>query len=945
MSTLPRLFLLDGMALVYRAHFAFIQAPRITSKGFNTSAIFGFCNSVLEVLHKEKPEYIGVAFDTHEPTFRHEQNASYKANRPDTPNEILAAIPYIHKILAAMGIPELSVAGFEADDVIGTLAKKAAKQGIKTYMMTPDKDFCQLVEENIVCYRPKRIGNEIEILDIQGVIDKFGVPPEQVPDVLGLWGDAVDNIKGIPGIGEKTAKKLIQEYGSIENLIQNADKIKGKLKENIIQYAQQGLESKALATIHTNVPVELELDKLQSTPFNEPELKAIFEELEFKTLSKRLFGEKNNTQTDLFGNTVPNNIPKKSTSKTTNTNNSLFENTEKDPFAEEKKNIQNTPHEYIIVNDTEKLKELSYLLSAQPAFCFDTETTSTYTHNCDLVGLSFAFEPHKAYYIPCNAALDLETIQKYLKPIFADETILKIGHNLKFDIEVLYWHDIHVKGHFFDTMLASYVIQPEMKHGMDALSENYLNYVPISIETLIKKGQKQLSMADVPLSKIAEYAAEDADVTWQLYLHFAEKVYHKEVNTLFYEVEMPLMPVLADMEIAGVLLDTDFLKQYSQQFQKEIEQLEKEIHQYAGVPFNLNSPRQLGEVLFDILKLDKGEKTKSGQYATGEEILQKLALKVDTDASEQGKTIVNIPLKILEYRELTKLKSTYIDALPELVNPHTGRVHTSFNQAVAVTGRLSSNQPNLQNIPIRTDKGKEIRKAFIAPEGHVLLSADYSQIELRIMASMSEDEGMIQAFLQQQDIHTATASKIFGANMDSVTSDMRRKAKMVNFGIIYGISAHGLSERLRIPRKEAAAIIESYFEQYPKVKRFMDNMINFAREHGYVQTLLGRKRYLPDIHSATPTVRNFAERNAINTPVQGTAADMIKKAMINIHQKLKNYQTKMLLQVHDELLFEVPLHEVQAIKSIIEHEMKNALTLAVPIEVSMGTGKNWLEAH
>jgi len=944
MTHLPRLFLLDGMALVYRAHFAFIQAPRITSKGFNTSAIFGFCNSVLEVLHKEKPDYIGVAFDTHEPTFRHEQNANYKANRPDTPNEILAAIPYIHKILAAMGIPELSVAGFEADDVIGTLAKKAAKQGIKVYMMTPDKDFCQLVEENILCYRPKRIGNEIEILDIQGVIEKFGVPPEQVPDVLGLWGDAVDNIKGIPGIGEKTAKKLIQEYGSVENLIQNADKLKGKLKDNVIQYAQQGLESKALATIHTNVPVELELDKLQTNPFNELELKIIFEELEFKTLSKRLFGEKEQVQTDLFGNTVTNKTPKKTATKNIADTASLFENQEND-VIEQKKNITNTPHEYSIVDNVQKLKELCASLSAQPAFCFDTETTSTYTHNCDLVGLSFSFSPHKAYYVPCNAGLDLDTLQKYLSPIFADETILKIGHNLKFDIEVLHWHDISVKGHFFDTMLANYVIQPEMKHSMDALSEIYLNYVPVSIETLIGKGQKQISMADVPLSKIAEYAAEDADVTWQLYLYLAEKLHQKEVNTLFYEVEVPLMPVLADMEIAGISLDVDFLKQYSQIFEKEIQQLEKEIQKEAGIPFNLNSPRQLGEVLFDILKLDKGEKTKSGQYATGEEILQKLALKLDIDAAEQNKTITNIPRKILEYRELTKLKSTYIDALPELVNPKTNRLHTSYNQAVAVTGRLSSNQPNLQNIPIRTDKGKEIRKAFIAPEGYVLLSSDYSQIELRIMASMSEDEGMIQAFLQGQDIHASTASKIFGVEIDKVTADMRRKAKTVNFGIIYGISAHGLSERLGIPRKEAASIIESYFEKYPKVKTFMDSMINFAREHGYVQTLLGRKRYLPDIHSATPTIRSFAERNAINTPIQGTAADMIKKAMINIHQKLKNYQTKMLLQVHDELLFEVPENEVEIIKPVIENEMKNALTLSVPIEVSTGVGKNWLEAH
>ncbi|MCS7028206.1 MAG: DNA polymerase I [Bacteroidia bacterium] len=942
MNEQPRLFLLDGMALVYRAHFAFIQNPRKTSKGFDTSAIFGFCNSLLEVLQKEKPDYIGVAFDTHEPTFRHEQNAAYKAHRPDTPKEILDAIPYIHRILDAMGIPKLSVPGYEADDVIGTLAKKAAQQGIKTYMMTPDKDFCQLVEENIICYRPKRVGNEIEILDIQGVIDKFGVPPAQVPDVLGLWGDNVDNIKGIPGIGEKTAKKLIQEYGSVENLIQNADKLKGKLKENVIQYAQQGLESKQLATIRTDVPIELELDKLKASPFNQTELKAIFEELEFKTLSKRLFGEKENVQKDLFGNVV---IPTstKSKPKTQSISPSLFENTSS-PL--QKNTIHDTPHEYIIISDEQKLKELAYELSIQPAFCFDTETTSTYTHNCELVGVAFCFEKHKAYYVPCNAELPLKTIQKYLKPIFADETILKIGHNLKFDIQVLHWQGIPVKGHFFDTMLANYLIQPEMKHTMDMLSETYLNYVPISIDTLIGKGQKQISMAEVPIEKVAEYAAEDADVTWQLYLHLSPKLHEKEVYSLFNEVEMPLMPVLAQMEIAGVLIDVEFLKQYSQVLEKEMEQLEKEIQDYVGIPFNLNSPRQLGEMLFEVLKLDKGEKTKkSGQYATGEEILEKLALKLDIEAAEQGKSIVNIPRKVLEYRELAKLKSTYIDALPELVNPKTNRVHTSFNQAVAVTGRLSSNQPNLQNIPIRTEKGKEIRKAFIAPEGYVLLSADYSQIELRIMASMSEDESLIQAFLEGQDIHASTASKIFNVDIDKVTPDMRRKAKTVNFGIIYGISAHGLSERLGIPRKEAAQIIESYFTQYPKVKAFMDAMVNYAREHGYVQTLLGRKRYLPDILSATPAVRNFAERNAINTPIQGTAADMIKKAMINIAAALKSYQTKMLLQVHDELLFEVPEHEVDIVKPIIVREMKDALQLKVPVEVSVGIGKNWLEAH
>lgn len=942
MQEQPTLFLLDGMALVFRAHFAFANAPRITSQGLNTSAIFGFCNSLLEVIQKESPTHIAVAFDSHEPTFRHEQNEDYKANRADTPTEILAAIPYIHEILKAMAIPELRLPGYEADDIIGTFAKKAEKEGLKVFMMTPDKDFCQLVSENIFCYRPARLGNGVEILDIEGVKEKFGVPPEQVADVLGLWGDAVDNIKGIPGIGEKTAKKLIQEYGSVENLIQNAHQLKGKIKENVINFAQQGLESKQLATIHINVPLDFVLEDLKLSPFDKEALKTIFEELEFKTLAKRLFSEEKpvvqaqNQQLDLFGNPVETST---STQKTTNSSQAFV-------MVPTSKTIETVAHTYTTINTEIALKELVAHLSTLPDFCFDTETTSTDTHTCDLVGISFSAKAFEGYYVPCNGDLSKTIILNIVKPLLENPHIRKVGHNLKFDMEVLHWQGIEVKGELFDTMLANYVIQPEMKHGMDALAEVYFNYTPISIQTLIGKGQKQLSMADVAIDKVSEYAAEDADITWQLYEKLRSDVVSKEVEALFKEVEMPLMPVLADMEICGVCIDVDFLNEYAKQLEQEIISLDAEIQKLAQVKFNVNSPKQLGEVLFDVLKLDKGTKTKSGQYSTGEEILEKLAVKLDLEATEKGVESINIPRKVLEYRQLAKLKSTYVDALPALLNTNTKRIHTSFNQAVAVTGRLSSNNPNLQNIPIRTDKGREVRKAFIAKDAqHCILSADYSQIELRIMASVSEDEGMMTAFNNNEDIHTATAAKVFGVAIEDVTSDMRRKAKMVNFGIIYGISAHGLAERLAIPRKEAAQIIENYFTQYPKVKLYMDSVINQARELGYVKTLLGRKRFLSEIHSNTPTIRSFAERNAINAPIQGSAADMIKIAMINLHQKLKGYQTKMMLQVHDELLFEVPLSELELVKPIIEKEMREALALKVPIEVGIGIGNNWLDAH
>ena len=932
-----KLFLLDGMALVYRAYFAFSQNPRVTSYGFNTSAIFGYVNTVLDILKKEKPTHIGVSFDTAAPTARHEEFEHYKAHRQEQPEDITNSLPYILKITEAMRIPLLIMDGYEADDIIGTLAKKAEQKGYDVYMMTPDKDFGQLVSEHIFIYKPGRMGNSYEILGVPEILKRWEIARvDQVIDILGMMGDAVDNIPGIPGVGEKTAKTLVQKYGSMEGLYEHLHELKGKQKENVEINREQAFLSKRLATIQTDVPIEFEEDKLILEPADKEKIEALFTELEFKTLAKRLFGSEVESSViegkvagssagtfDLFnqGESTPN-TP-----------------TEKPVEHSPKENINTVAHEYILVDSEDKMQELLALLLQQQEVCFDTETSSLDKIDNDIVGFSFSFKAHHGYYIPCPP--DYAEAQKRLlifKPLFESETITKICQNLKYDLSILKLYGLTIKGPVFDTMLAHYLIEPDLRHGMDYLSEIYLNYEPVSIETLIgKKGKNQLSMRNVEVEKVKEYAAEDTDITYQLKQKLAPQLHERNAEDLLFKLEQPLIPVLADMEAEGILVDRDFLNEYSKQLEQEIGTLELRIIDLAGVTFNISSPRQLGEVLFDKLKLDpKAKKTKTGQYQTGEDVLQ-------------GLTEHEIVRCILEVRQLQKLKSTYVDALPELINKKTGRVHTSFNQAVAATGRLSSVNPNLQNIPIRTDKGREVRKAFIAKnEDYVLLSADYSQIELRIIASIAEEENMIAAFNQGIDIHTATAAKVYGIAIDDVTPEQRRNAKAVNFGIIYGQSAFGLSQSLGIPRKEAAAIIDAYFEQYPNIKSYMNHTINFAKEHGYVQTIMGRRRYLRDINSANFTVRGFAERNAINAPIQGSAADMIKVAMINIHTRLnkENIQrSKMILQVHDELLFDVHKDEIEFIKKLVKEEMENAMPLKVPVLAEAGTGRNWLEAH
>jgi len=927
-----KLFLLDGMALIYRAHFALSKAPRFTSTGLNTSAIMGFTNTLLEVLKKENPTHIAVVFDTDAPTERHTSFEAYKAHREAMPEDLATAIPYIYRLIAGFNIPVITMDGYEADDIIGTLAKAAEQEGFEVYCMTPDKDYAQLVSDHIKIYKPARMGNGHEILGVKEILEKWEVSRvEQVIDILGLWGDAVDNIPGIPGIGEKTAKKLIQEFGSMEELITNRDKLKGKLKENLELYAEQGLISKKLATIILNVPVVFDAEALTLKEPNREVLEALFSELEFRTLGKRVFGEEfsigdnravQGGQMDLFASETP-----------------TGEVEEQRPAGMGAKTIHDVDHEYIFVDSAEKIDNLIAMLKQQRAFCFDTETTGTDANNCELVGLSFAIEKGKAWYIPAPA--DQPACQELVdcfRPVFEDERIVKIGQNVKFDILVLSWYGIAVKGPLFDTMLAHYLIDPETRHGMDVLSENYLGYSPISITTLIgPKGKKQLNMREIDPQVVSDYAAEDADITLQLKAVFEPMLQTAEAHSLAEQVEFPLVYVLADMEKEGVKIDVDALKEFSVSIQEEVLLLEQRIYEKAGVPFNIASPKQLGEVLFDRLQLDpKAKKTKTGQYQTGEDVLLALANKSD------------IVQDILDYRQLQKLRSTYVDALPLMINPKTGRVHTSYNQAVAATGRLSSNNPNLQNIPIRTDRGKEVRRAFIArDEEHVLLSADYSQIELRLIAEISGDASMLDAFAKGLDIHTATAAKVYGLALDQVSAAQRRNAKAVNFGIIYGQSAFGLSQNLGIPRREAADIIEQYFTQYPGIKDYMNKTIAFAKEHGYVETLLKRRRYLRDINSANATVRGFAERNAINAPIQGSAADLIKIAMIHIHQDIKEagLQGKMTMQVHDELVFDVPKKEVETFKSIIEERMKNAIKTQVPIVVEIGEGNNWLEAH
>lgn len=948
MSEAPKkLFLLDAFALIYRAYFAFSNNHRINSKGLNTSAILGFTNTLVEVLKKEKPTHIAVVFDTAEPTVRHTEFEAYKANREEMPEDLALAIPYIIRLIEGFHIPVIGKPGYEADDVIGTLAKKAEQHGYTVYMMTPDKDYGQLVSENIFIYKPARLGNGVEIMGVPEVCKKWEIRNvAELIDILGLMGDKVDNIPGIPGVGEKTAIQLIKDFGSIENLVANTDKLKGKLKEKVELNKEMAIQSKRLATIICDVPIEWDERALQMDEPNKEVLRDLFMELEFRRLAEQVLGETLTTSAAPIEKPVAIKAKKTDASQI-----DMFgggeeaavgsvEFTGEEEAPKVYKTIKETAHTYHFVDTKEKRQQLMTDLLNQNSVCFDTETTGLDANNVELVGMSFSWKAGEAYYVPVpEASNEAQEIVNEFKPFFENENISKTGQNLKYDISVLGWYGVEIKGRLFDTMIAHFLIQPEMRHNMNVLAETYLNYSPVSIETLIgKKGKGQISMRAVPMEDIKEYAAEDADVTLQLKGKFEPMLQEAHTLKLFEEIEIPLIKVLAAMEAEGIRLDVTALKEISEGLEKDIYVMESEIQQLAGVPFNVSSPKQVGEVLFETLQItEKPKKTKTGQYATGEDVLSKLT----------GKhPIVG---KILDYRELVKLKNTYVDTLPELINPRTGRIHTSYNQVVAVTGRLSSDNPNLQNIPIRTERGREIRKAFIPRNrDHVLLSADYSQIELRIIAELSGDAGMIEAFASGQDIHAATASKVYNVPLEEVTSDMRRNAKMVNFGIIYGISAFGLSERLNIPRKEAAAIIDSYFEKYPRIKAYMDESINNAREVGYVETIMGRRRYLRDINSSNHTVRGYAERNAINAPIQGSAADMIKIAMINIHNdfKEKNIKSKMLLQVHDELVFDVLNEEVDMVKEIVSNRMRNAIpSLKVPMDIGMGTGNNWLEAH
>ena len=952
-----KLFLLDAFALVFRAYYALIRNPRITSKGRNTNAQFGFTNTLIDLITNQKPTHMAVCFDTNAATERHTDFADYKANRQETPEDISAAVPDIKRIIEGLNIPVIAIDGYEADDVIGALAKQAEKEGYEVFMVTPDKDYGQLVSENIKIYKPPYQGGNFEILGPKEVCAKWDIERiDQVIDILGLMGDAVDNIPGIPGVGEKTAAKLLKEYGTLENVLENAANIKGKLGEKVLAGKDLALLSKKLATIITDIPAaEFHEENFRIKEMNKEALTAIFEELEFKSLGKRILGddinvaaeiwnkdskattksEKNTTaQMDLFGNVVEQ-APQDQTA-TTGSNDNVQENS-----LPVDKNINNTPHHYFLANTQQLINELVATLASEKEICFDTETTGIDANEAELVGLSFSVKKGEAYYVPCP--IDREECIKLLnnfQQLFYNKSITWIGQNIKYDMLLLKWYGFELLGNTFDTMLAHYVIEPDGKRSMDALSEKYLGYATVHIDELIgKKEKNQGNMRDVELEKIKDYAAEDADITLQLKNTFLPQLKEKEVEKVFYEVENPLVKVLAAMEFEGIRIDEQFLNEYSKELEREAKTAEESVYQQAGVRFNLASPKQLGEVLFDKLKLDpKAKKTKTGQYATGEDVLLKLAA--------QNKIVDDI----LAFREYTKLKSTYVDALPLMINKKTGRVHTSYAQAVAVTGRLSSNNPNLQNIPIRTDKGKEIRKAFIPRnKDYFLISADYSQIELRIVAAISGDVNMCEAFRTGKDIHTATAAKVFNVDEKEVTKEMRYKAKSVNFGIIYGQGAFGLAENLGISRTEAKEIIDTYKTQFPNIQKYMDDTINFCKENGYVETLMGRKRWLKDINSANFTVRGFAERNAINSPIQGTAADMIKLAMIKIDAEFKkqNFKSKMLLQVHDELVFDAHKEEVDRIKPIILHCMQTALALpnGVPTDAEIGMGDNWLKAH
>lgn len=935
-----KLFLLDAMALIYRAHFAFSKNPRINSKGLNTGVMLGFTNTLLEVLEKEKPSHIAVAFDTKAPTFRHVQFEAYKANRLEQPEDITVSIPWVKEIVRAFKIPVLEMDGYEADDIIGTIAKKAEKEQFTVYMMTPDKDYGQIVDDHIFLYKPAFMGNGVDVMGPKQVCEKWDIEHvDQVRDILGLMGDAVDNIPGIPGIGEKTAVKLLKEFGTVEGLIANVDKLKGKQKENVENFAQQGLLSKELATIKIDVPVDFDEVGLRYEGFDEEKLRAIFSELEFRTLASRIFKDSSGKkaaiaapeQMDLFGAPAP------APTHVEEEESSEEEVTISTPVILD--TIHSNVHNYHKIKGKVAVQELVDYLLLQKEICFDTETTDLDAMKAELVGLSFSYIESEAYYIPVSSdQAETQEILELLRPVLENESILKIGQNVKYDMLVLKNYGIEVKGTLYDTMLAHYLIEPEGKHGMDWLAQQYLHYKPVSITELIgKKGKGQGNMRDVDEDEVTAYAAEDADITLRLKGKLDPIIQSNGLKKLFDEVENPLIRVLTDMEFEGVRIDTGSLSELSVALDEESKEIEKRVYELAGVRFNLASPKQLGEVLFEKLKLDpKAKKTKTGQYATGEEILSKLA-----DEHE-------IAQAILDHRQMVKLKSTYVDALPTMINSKTGRIHTTYNQFVAATGRLSSINPNLQNIPIRTSRGREIRKAFVPrDENHVLLSADYSQIELRLMAAFSQDESMLEAFRNGRDIHVATAAKIFKVPLEEVTSDMRRKAKTANFGIIYGISAFGLAQRLSIPRGEAKEIIDAYFTEFPAVKQYMDGAIEKARKDEYVETILGRRRYLRDINSRNMTMRGFAERNAINAPLQGSAADLIKVAMIHVHDWMKKekLKSKMILQVHDELVFDAHKDEVELLKKHIPGLMSNAIKLPVPIEVEVGVGTDWLQAH
>ncbi|MCR5711699.1 MAG: DNA polymerase I [Prevotella sp.] len=918
------LFLLDAYALIYRSYYAFIKNPRINSKGLNTSAIVGFVNTLQEVLTKEQPTHLGVAFDPHGPTFRSEAFPAYKAQREATPEDIRKAVPIIKDLLRAWNIPILQVDGYEADDVIGTLATKAGAEGVTTYMLTPDKDYGQLVSENVFIFRPRH-GGGYETMGIEEVKNKYGIPSTTaVIDLLALMGDSADNFPGCPGVGEKTAVKLIDQFGTIENMLEHTDEIKGALKTKVEEHIDDIKMSKFLATIKTDVPIELNLAELKISEPNEEELGKLLEELEFKSLVNKILKKTEkisipvNGQLDLFAE--------------------LAHEGSKEPEFSNLETLKTTPHDYQLIDNEEDLRKLCDFFLTKEILSLDTETTSTNPIDAELVGLSFAVEEHHAYYVPIPPQREeAQKIMEIFRPVYENEEILKVGQNLKYDLEVLHNYDIELKGKMWDTMIAHYLIQPELRHNMDYMAEIYLHYKTIHIDELIgPKGKNQRSMRDLDPQQIYEYAAEDADITLQLKNKLEPELRKYDCENLFYQIEMPLMPVLAEMEMNGVCLDTASLAETSKQLTTRMNEIEQRIYELAGQSFNIASPKQVGEILFDKLKIvEKAKKTKTGQYVTSEEVLQQLRNKHEIVAD------------ILEHRGLKKLIGTYIDALPKLINPRTGHIHTSFNQTITATGRLSSSDPNLQNIPIRGEDGKEIRKAFIPEPGCLFFSADYSQIELRVMAHLSGDENMINVFREGKDLHAATAANIYKKDISEVTRDERTKSKRANFGIIYGITVFGLAERLDIPRDEAKMLIDGYFDTFPQVHDYMEKAKEIARQQGYVTTLFGRRRYLPDINSANATVRGFAERNAINAPIQGTAADIIKIAMIHIFQRFKkeHIKSKMILQVHDELNFSVYLEEKEKVEKIVLEEMQNAFDMKVPLVADSGFGENWLEAH